>query len=162
VKKRLFIWTGSIALTVCTGCFIGAGTLGGFDSRTFPTSKKNLVQAIDTLFAKHPEYIIPDKWKTFDDWKTRGYDFLVSRIFYFNSPPEEMYYVSFLGDANDSIQTDTNRTSISIRAINNGNSGWKLEKNTSSSDKERIEKRFDEEIISKLEEYTKTKAVRND
>jgi hypothetical protein len=152
-------------LLICTltGCFYGAGTLGGFDTRTFPTSKKNLVQAIDTLFARHPEYIIPYKWESRDDWKARGYDFLDSRIFYFNSNPEEMYYVSFIGDdANDSIQVDTTMISISIRAIANETVGWTLEKETSTEDKARIEKRFDEEIISKLEKYTRTKASREE
>jgi hypothetical protein len=149
-------------LLICTltGCFYGAGTLGGFDIRTFPTSKTTLVRAIDTLFAKHPEYVIPYKWQSRDDWKARGYDFLDSRIFYFSSNPEEMYYVSFIGDANDSIQANTKMTSISIRAVaSNESVGWTLEKETSSADKERIEKRFNEEIILKLEKYTRTKAT---
>lgn len=149
-------------LTSCflTSCFIGAGTLGGFDTRVFPTSKQKLVQAIDTLYSKYPNYKIPVKWKSRDDWKERGYDFLDSRIFYFPSDPEEMYYVTFYGDANDSIQVDTTITGISIRAVENATSGWTLEANTSSSDKKRIEARFDKEIISKLEKYTETKATR--
>ncbi|MFL9832216.1 hypothetical protein ABS764_15295 [Flavobacterium sp. ST-87] len=149
-------------LTSCflTSCFMGAGTLGGFDTRMFPTSKRKLVQGIDTLFSKYPNYKIPDKWKSRDDWKERGYDFLDSRIFYFPSDPEEMYYVTFYGDANDSIQLDTTKTGISIRAVENATSGWTLEDNTSSSDKKRIEARFDKEIISKLEQYTGTKATR--
>jgi hypothetical protein len=141
-----------------TGC-IGSGTLGGFDSRTFPTSKQNLVQVIDTLFLKHPEYRIPDKWKSFDDWKERGYDFLDSRIFYFKSEPEEMYYVTFFGDANDSVQINSHSTSISIRGINNGIPHWTLEDEINSSDKKRIKKRFDEEIILKLEQYTNTTSM---
>jgi len=144
------------ALTSC----LGAGTLGGFDTRSFATSKQNIVQAIDGLFSKYPEYRIPDKWKPYDTWKQRGYDFLNSRIFYFKSGPEEMYYVTFLGDSNDSTQINNYNTSISIRAINNGVAHWKLEDETNSSDKKRIESRFEQEIISKLEEYTNTKATR--
>lgn len=151
--------TFCIVLCILTSC-IGAGTLGGFDTRTFSTSKRKLVYAIDTLFAKYPEYKIPDKWKRLDDWHDRGYDFLDSRIFYFKSAPEEMYYVSFYGDANDSTQADTTRTGISIRAINNGISGWMLEENTSYSERERIENRFDREIIAKLEQYSGVKAIR--
>ena len=143
-----------------TSCFMGAGTLGGFDTRMFPTSKRNLVQAIDTFFAKYPDYKIPDKWKSHDDWKERGYDFLDSRIFYFKADPEEMYYVTFYADANDSVQVDTTRSGIAIRAVENNTSGWTTEDNTSSSDKRRIEARFDKEIISKLEQYTGTKATR--
>jgi len=117
------------------------------------------VIAIDSLFAKYPEYKIPDKWKKEDDWKERGYDFLDTRIYYFKFSPEEMYYVSFYGDANDSLQTDTTRTGISIRAIYNGtNYIWTKESDISSSEEHRIIKRFQNEIVSKLEQYTNTKA----
>ena len=71
-----------------------------------------------------------------------------------------MYYVSFYGDANDSLQKDTTTAGISIRAVEKANSGWTIEENTSSADKKRIEARFDKEIISKLELYTKTKSIR--
>ena len=50
-----------------TGCGMGAGTLGGFGTITFPTSKRTLVVAIDSLFAQYPKYKTPDKWKKEDD-----------------------------------------------------------------------------------------------
>lgn len=142
-----------------TGCGFGAGTLGGFETITFPTSKQTLVVAIDSLFAQYPEYKTPDKWKKRDDWKERGYDFLDSRIFYFKSEPEEMYYVSFYGDANDSLQVDTTKTGISIRAVDNSADYiWTKESDISSSEERRISERFQNEIVSKLEHYTNTKA----
>ena len=137
---------------------MGAGTLGGFETYFFPTSKPILVKAIDTLFAQHPEYKIPSKWTSLDDWKERGYDFLDTRIFYLKSNPEEIYYVSFYGDANDSIQANPQKTGIAIRAVNNG-AGWTKEDETNSRDKRRIEKRFSDEIISRLENYTGTSAT---
>jgi hypothetical protein len=142
-----------------TGC-ISAGTLGGFDLRIFPTSKRDLVKAIDTLYSRHPEYKIPDKWKTFDDWHERGYSFLDGRIFYFNASPEEIYYAPFYGDANDSIQSDTTKTALSIRAYRNNKFGWTKEDDCSSKEKKRVQQRFDQEIISKLEEYTNTKSTK--
>jgi hypothetical protein len=166
-QKRIILAT--IVVVLFISCIIylfnllnnfGAGTLGGFDERAFPTSKQHLVQAIDTLFSEHPEYEPPYEWKRFDNWHERGYDFLDSRIFYFSSSPREMYYVSFLGDANDSIQADSHLTSIAIRAVNNGTPGWTLEKEFDSSDRERIEQRFDKEVIFKIEAYTKTKSKR--
>ncbi len=144
-------------MTICLGC----GTLGGFKPWTFTTSKRNLVNAIDTLFNKNPQYKIPAKWKSLDDWKERGYDFLDSRIFYFKSTPEEMYSGTFLGNLNNSAQVDTNTTTICIRAVDNGNRHWTLENETSSSEKKRIENRFQVEVISKLEEYTKTITTRD-
>ena len=80
-----------ISLTSC-------GTLGGFDTIEFPTSKQRLVWAIENLYTQNPEFVIPDNLKHLDDWKKRGYGFLDSRIFYFKSSPEEMYYVTFVGD----------------------------------------------------------------
>src|SRR5690606_9957134 len=139
-------------------CGFGAGTLGGFDTYFFPTSKKVITNSIDSLYSRHPEYKIPEKWLSLDNWKQRGYDFLDTRIYYFNSAPEEMYYVSFYADANDSIQLDKTKTGISVRAINNGN-GWMLEEETNSSEKIRIEKRFYKEIVSKLEFYSGTIAT---
>ncbi len=143
------------------GCGFGAGTLGGFEIINFPTSKRTLVASIDSLYAQYAEYKIPDKWKKRDDWKERGYDFLDSRIFYFKSEPEEMYYVSFYGDANKLIQADTTRTGISIRAVDNdANYIWTKESDISFSEERRINKRFQNEIVSKIEEYTNTTAKR--
>jgi hypothetical protein len=137
-----------------------AGTLGGFDSRTFPTSKRVLVKGIDSIYSQYPQYKIPEKWDSLNDWSQRGYDFLDTRIFYFSSNPEEMYYVSFYGDANDTIQKDTTRTSLSIRAVHDGKNGWNLEDEFSNKEKNRIENRFDQEIISKLEKFSGVKAER--
>ena len=141
---------------------IGAGTLGGFDIRLFSTSKKNIEKAIDSIYINYPEYKIPEKWKARDNWSQQGCDFLDSRIFYFQNEPEEMYYVTFIGDSNDVIQHDTNHTRIAIRAVDNGVSGWVLEKDFSSGEKERIEERFDLEIISRLKNYAKTQAIKED
>ena len=133
------------------GC--GAGTLGGFDPIKFETDKNTLGSALDSLYKLHPEYAIPDKWKDFDSWSERGFDFLNGRILYFSSPPEEMIYVTILaGD----------ETRIAIRSVNNGQQRWLKEEDFSTADKERIERRFDSEIISKLEKLTKSKSVRED
>src|SRR4051812_13486729 len=129
--------TSRIALLFLTCILAGCGTLGGFDIRSFPTSKQNVVAAIDTLYARHPEYRVPNKWKRFDDWQERGYGFLDTRIFYFKADPEEMYYVSFYGDANDAVQANKTYTALSIRAVHDGTTTWKLEEDVSSSSKNR-------------------------
>src|SRR5438046_488962 len=106
---------------------VSCGTLGGFDEVYFSTSKQNVVNAIDTLYSRHPQYKIPDNWKSFDSWKERGFGFLDSRIFYFNSKPEEMYYVTFLGNAKDTIQLQNGIVGMAIRAINRGSGKWEKE-----------------------------------
>src|ERR1700686_1727012 len=128
--------------------FAGCGTLGGFEIITFSTSKQKLESGIDSLYAKYPQYRIPPAWKSLDDWSARGYDFLESRLFYFNNPPQELYYVSFVGDSTDFA--DTSKISISVRAVTNETSGWKLEKDVSSKESDRIEARFRKEIVEKL------------
>ncbi len=148
----------TISVIICLiAC--GCGTLGGFDNGTFPVTKRKLEIAIDSLYALHPEYEISTQWEKYNDWSARGYDFLESRIFYFKSPPEEMYYVTFVGDTAKISKTTDAR--IAIRSVFKGNTKrWVLEKEVDSKERERIEKRFDDEIISKLEQYTQTKAER--
>jgi len=135
------------------------GTLGGFDNRIFPTSKKNIENAITSLFIKNPELKIPDKWKIYDDWEKRGYNFLDSRIFYFDTKPEEMYYVTFVGNGDDK-QNEKGPTILAIRAVSVGDNRWILYDEFSPEQKEKIEQRFDEKIISEIEKITGVKAIR--
>lgn len=137
------------------------GTLGGFKTRKFPVSKQILVVAIDSFYKTNPQFMTPLKWKNErDSWKKRGYDFLDTRIFYLKNDPEEMYYVSFIGDGNDSIQRDNNSVSIAIRAVfTRKNMRWLYEKDFSGNEKARIENRFNSDVISELEKYAGVKAI---
>jgi len=143
---------------ILTGCMIGAGTLGGFDTVLFSTSKQNIVTSIDSLYKAFPDYKIPDHWQRYDNWSERGFDFLDSRIFYFKSTPEEMYYVTFLGDANDSIQKNNGLTEMAIRAYMKSDDlgHWNKEGETSSNEKTRIQTRFQTEIVSKINAFVRT------
>jgi hypothetical protein len=136
------------------------GTLGGFDNRNFETPKQNIEKAIETLFVKNPELEISEKWRDYDTWKKRGFGFLDTRIFYFQSEPEEMYYVSFVEDGNEK-QNEKGPTILAIRSVfTKRHSQWLKEEDFYDSEKERIENRFDTEIISKLEKYSGLKATR--
>ncbi|GGH20492.1 hypothetical protein FAZ19_09810 [Sphingobacterium alkalisoli] len=152
MKKQIFI------IIIFFSSCISGGTLGGFDKRTFPTSKRALNNAIDIFYLRYPEYKMPDKWQDRDNWAERGYGFLEARIFYFNENPEEMYYVSFMGDS--TMLADSEKISIAIRAVYNGGTGWILENDLYKQERERIETRFDKEIIHRLESYTQVKARR--
>lgn len=150
-----------LAHCVICSCCMSCGTLGGIgNGKYFPTSKKYLEIAIDSLYSKQPEYKVPKKWEIYNSWSERGYDFLEGKIFYFRYPPEEMYYVTFIGDS--TALADTTKVGIGIQAVYNENNHgkWLLNNDLSSKEKERIEKRFDNEIISKLEKYTKTKVLK--
>jgi len=94
----------------------GCGTLGGWDNCAFPISFSKLDAAINRLYDEYPNYKMPEKWKDYDNWSQGGYDFLESRIFYFGSVPEEMYYITFLGDSKELKSADTRNTVIAVRA----------------------------------------------
>ncbi|HEV8511759.1 MAG TPA: hypothetical protein VGQ59_00690 [Cyclobacteriaceae bacterium] len=137
-------------------CAIGGGTLGGFPPIYFPTSKVNLEHAMDSLFLKYPQYSIPEKWKEKDNWSQRGYDFLESRIFYFKNDPEELYYVTFIGD--QVMLRDTTKVSIAIRAVDSESKTWQKYDELNDQQRSRIERRFHNEIIKKLETFSKCKS----
>ncbi|MCV9386857.1 hypothetical protein [Reichenbachiella ulvae] len=152
----LVLLVGMIGYVVHEFRIFSPGTLGAFEVRTFPISKQTLVRGIDSLYSNHPEYLLPKSWESYDDWSERGYDFLDSRIFYFDEEPREMYYVTWIADANDSIQADTPRTSLALRAYRNETESWTLESSCSDHEKSRVQKRLDEEIIKKIEHYTQS------
>lgn len=142
-----------ITSVLFSGCDISSGTLGGFNVHTFPTSKSKLNNAIDTLYSKHSEYKIPEKWWEKDDWNERGYGFLESKIFYFKEYPEEMYYVSFIGDS--AMLEKSTQASIALRAVyHRERDRWLLSEDVDINERARIEARFDKEIIKRLENYT--------
>jgi hypothetical protein len=151
---RMFFYL--LSFQIFLGCGTGAGTLGGFEPVTFSRPKEKIRKAIDSLFVVYPEYRIPEKWGYWDNWKERGYGFLQSYIFYFEGRPEEMYYVTILGDGK--TQADSAHTEIAIRAINRGKNRWLLHEDLSEGEKDRIMRRFDSEIISKLKFLSKGKS----
>jgi len=149
----------SVFLISFYGLLVGcAGTLGGIGEKYyFPVSKNMLTKAVATLMTEHPKYQVPENWQRFDDWSARGYDFLDSDIFYFSSQPQEMYYLSFIGDE-ESWKADSSKISIAIRAINVGDSRWFLADDLNHSERNRIADRFEAEIVSKLEKILRKKS----
>ena len=159
-----FRWIRLTGLFICCNLILGCGTLGAIgDGICFPTSKDKLEIAMDSLFSEYPEYRIPAKFSKYDRWSKAGYDFLESRIFYFKSDPEEMYYITFVGDS--VTLADTSKVTIAIRAVFNEKNIkeklWLTADDLNSKEKERIENRFDNEIVLKLQLYTKKKALKN-
>ena len=151
LKTKLFLL---FVVIICINC---DGTLGGFNTVSFPVSKKKLEVAFDSLYSNYPEYKIPDKYQEFNSWSKRGYDFLDSRLLYFSQSPEEMYYISFVGD--EQTFKDTSHIDVAIRSVWIASKRKWLEQDDFSKEEEnRIQTRFKSEIISKLEKYTNSKA----
>lgn len=133
------------------------GTLGGFNTIRFPVSKLKLDIAIDSLYLHNPEYKIPTNWTEHDNWSKRGYKFLESNIFYFKQEPQEMYYVTYVGEKKN-LDTQ-NYSDLAIRAVYNGKEKWLKEKDFTKEEKQRILNRFKTEIITKLEQNLNCKSI---
>jgi len=114
------------------------------------------------MYDEYPEYHVPDGLKKYDNWSKRGYDFLEGRVLYFGAPPEELYYVTYIGDSLTLL--DTMKIGIAIRAIYKPGQAnkWLLGEELTPVENDRITNRFKREIIAKLEGYTKTKASEED
>lgn len=138
----------------CNG-IVGAGTLGSWKPILFPVSELKLDSATSNLYKNYPEYQSPVKWQyAVEYWKNSGYDFLKAEFFYFQNPPEEMYYVSYL-DSGFGVNIP-NHTEIAIRSVYSEKSGWRTNDECSEEERARIIERFNNEVICKLEEYTNT------
>lgn len=145
-----------IILCCISALLAGCDTMGQIgDSYSFHTSKDTLERAIDTLFAKYPEYKMPQKWEQYNTLKPRPAPYLENKYFYFKDRPEEMYYVVLVD--NLVMNGDSSHSALAIRAVNTGRSKWLLESDLGYRDERRISKRFDSLIVSKLKLYTGAK-----
>jgi len=149
-----------LSLTSCGGS-IGAGTLGGWKTVVFPVAEKHIDTAIHSLYTNYAKYNVPKKWKAeSESWNQAGYDFLKPIFIYFNSGPEEMFYITYIDGGYGTQNPEWAR--IAIRAVYTEQNGWKKNTEYNDNEKNRIDKRFWNEIITKLEDYTKTKATREE
>jgi hypothetical protein len=124
------------------------GTLGSFDDRRFRLKKSDFVSVFDSI----PERQIPDKWKESAMSIEHTYEFIhENTCVYLKEYPEEMYFVSYNGNSKFSA--------ISIRSVYTRNR-WFTQRDLDDSERERIENRFDAQIIRQIEDATGTKAER--
>jgi len=145
-----------VILCCISGLITGCDTMGQIGGTySFHTSKDTLERAIDTLFAKYPEYRMPQKWEQYNTLTPRPAPYLENKYFYFKDQPEEMYYVVLID--NLVMTGDSSRAGLAIRAVNTGNSKWLKESDLGYRDERRIAKRFDSLIVTKLQKYTGAK-----
>lgn len=116
-----------------------------FHNRIFSLDEITLQKAIDSLYNKYPGYKSPNKWTLYNSFSGNGISFPGERRFYFSVPPEEMYYVT--------VSPHDREVKIAINAVHT-NDGWQLAKDITPVEIERIEKRFDAKIVTKLERLT--------
>ena len=125
-----------------------------FESRTFLVSKQALLSAVVSLYLEYPKYIVPKDLGNFDNWRDNNDYLHDGRLFYFESNPQEIYLVTFTKGEKDSLSIPN--TDIKIKA-------FETKKWLGHLGKNRVEfrKGLTKEIISKLENYTKTTVRKN-
>lgn len=164
MKKVILIISVAIGAIVAIGGFlmvmgfvvlyaISPNSLGAYDERQFPTQQSVIENAIDSFYIKHPEHIVPEKWLKYDNWYPTwpgGHSY----IFYFDSEPEELLYVNFIK------RSDSNTCLLGVRSVNSGQEEWEHAHNTFPSFiQSRVSKRFNDEIISKIENIVGIKST---
>ena len=151
-----------LIILFCAGVLLyGCDTMGQIGSTfNFHTSADTVQRALDTLFAKYPEYKVPKDWEKYETVKTRPTNYTENKYFYFKSDTPEIYCVVFID--NLKMMGDSSRTGLAIRAVNRGGDKWTLEQDLSYKEERRIAKRFDKEIIEKLQQYTGAKVRREE
>ena len=87
-------------------------------------------------------YVVPSKW----EFSKEGDIF--ERIYvYFKNNPEEMYRIGFTGDSAVWKNSSNCRLGLISQWVDNG---WNNESDLSRKEKERIQERFEREILSKI------------
>lgn len=134
---------------------IGAGSNGAWKIKGFPFTNKEVTASVNSLYEKYPEYLIPKKWEEESGyWKNDGYDKSRILFFYFKSAPEEMYFVFLVAPG---FVDHPEYARLAVISVYSEKTGWKVIKEQSDKDKVRIQQRFENEIISKLEKSMGTK-----
>lgn len=151
MKFRILI-TLSLFLYSCDS--IGAGSFGAWKMSVFPLTNKELTLSINSLYKTSPQYRMPEKWKyELKHWANNGYESSKMFLFYFKNPHEEVYFASL---AATGLVDHPEYARIAVISIYNEKTGWKEIKKQSDKEKIRIQKQFEDEILSKLEKSTNT------
>jgi hypothetical protein len=152
-----------LIITICCicGAFYGCNVSGQIGSTfNFHKDKQQLEAAIDTLYAQHPEYKVPPEWAKYNNPPLSTAPYIENKLFYFKDSTREMYCVTLIDDS--AMSRDSARSGLAIRAINKGSDKWLRDEDAGYKEQKRIEKRFDKEIIAKLEVITGSKVRREE
>lgn len=143
IMKKIFLF--SISILFFTSC----GTTGHIVFYDFSASKYDVQNAIVKVLSQYPQYEVPSKWSNVD----KG-DYFERMYIYFKNPPEELYRIGFTGDSSTWKSESTSRLGI---VSHFDGEVWRNERDLSNKEKERIQNRFESEILSKLLfKYNKT------
>ena len=121
------------------------GTTGHLVFYNFNADKYDVEKEILKVINKDSTYTVPQKWIE----HTKG-DYFERLYVYFKKNPEELYQIGFTGDSSDWKHSSTSR--LGLISVYQGKQ-FQYEDELSYKDIERIEKRFEAEILSNVK-YT--------
>ena len=121
------------------------GTTGHIVFYHFNANKYDVEKEILNVINKNSAYTVPNKWHE----HTEG-DYFERIYIYFKNNPEELYQIGFTGDSTNWNQTSSCK--LGLISVYQGKQ-FQYENELSNKEIERIEKRFETEILSKIK-YT--------
>ena len=125
---------------------VSCGGSGHIMLYNFNAPKYDVHKEILDVINKDSTYTVPKKWIEVAKEAKEAGDGLEYFFLYFKHKPEEMYEMQFADSAswNNSL-----KSSLGLNSRFDGHF-WKYGKDLSSKENERITKRFEDEILSKL------------
>ena len=132
----------NVIAAILTLFLLSCGTSGHIKFYSFGATKSEIQNQISSIISKDSQFTVPKKWLecTTGDYFERYY-------IYFSKNPEEMYQIGFTGDSLE--WNNSSSSKLGLIAVYDGKI-FKYESDLSSREIKRIEKRFEEEILSKL------------
>lgn len=129
-------------ITLILIAFLSCGTTGRIIFYDFPASKYEIEEVLLKVIRQDSAYIVPDKWKIEHE------DVYPMIYIYFNANPEEIYQIGFSCDSLD-WNSSPSYSKLALIAKFDGDQ-FKFEKDLNRKEKERIEERFETEILAKI------------
>ena len=141
-KKKYFYFI----LLLTASC----GTLGHIQFYRFDKPKAEVELDLLSVINKDSVYSPPLKWNDYELGSDSIYDIFIL----FKTAPKELYQVRF---ANKSSWNSSNICKLGLVGVFDGKL-WHFEKDLDSKEEERLKKRFESEILSKMKfQYSREK-----
>lgn len=146
----------SILMTSCYAFdyINNVGSFSGGNVYKFNCKHSELLNCINQIYIQNPQYKTPIKWGKYDNWNKRGYSFMNGTVFYFQKDSkndiEDLYYIAPIGNM-DTINLIPSHLAIrAVLSMDDNVYQWKYLNELSNSELERVEDRFQKEIIAKI------------
>ena len=102
----------------------------------------------------YPSYQAPSKWSDSINYWNQVFGFVDCKYIYFNQNPEELYFVTLIGDSKDTTSLNQTlfyqQTLLGVRASFDSINGWRTENDFTENETNRITRRFKTKIIPKI------------